>query len=288
MLRKALARHFHRAKAVPGAHERIEGLEYLDKVVVVDQSPLGKSPRSNPATYSGAFDLVRDLFGKLPISRQRGYQAGRFSFNVKGGRCEKCMGGGSIRIDMHFLPDIWIECEACRGQRYNRETLEVRYRGKNIADILTMTIEEARAFFAKVPKLSIITNALDDVGLGYVRLGQAANTLSGGEAQRVKLACELAKSAVGPTLYLLDEPTTGLHFQDVQVLLKVLIKLRDSGHSLVVVEHNLDVIAACDHLIDLGPGGGDLGGRLVASGAPAEVMKIADSATGRALREERN
>jgi len=288
VLRKALARHFHRAKAVPGAHERIEGLEYLDKVVVVDQSPLGKSPRSNPATYSGAFDLVRDLFGKLPISRQRGYQAGRFSFNVKGGRCEKCMGGGSIRIDMHFLPDIWIECEACRGQRYNRETLEVRYRGKNIADILTMTIEEARAFFAKVPKLSIITNALDDVGLGYVRLGQAANTLSGGEAQRVKLACELAKSAVGPTLYLLDEPTTGLHFQDVQVLLKVLIKLRDSGHSLVVVEHNLDVIAACDHLIDLGPGGGDLGGRLVASGAPAEVMKIADSATGRALREERN
>ena len=287
VLRKALARHFHRAKATPGKHERIEGLDYLERVVVVDQSALGKSPRSNPATYTGAFDLVRELFGKLPISRQRGYKSGRFSFNIKGGRCEKCMGGGSIRIDMHFLPDIWIPCEACDGQRYNRETLEVRYRGKNVADILSMTIEEGRAFFAKVPKLSAIMNALDDVGLGYVRLGQAANTLSGGEAQRVKLACELAKSSPGHILYLLDEPTTGLHYQDVQVLLKVLFRLRDAGHSVVVVEHNLDVIAVCDHLIDLGPTGGDKGGRLVASGPPAEVMKIKGSATGKALLDER-
>ncbi|MDA7931558.1 excinuclease ABC subunit UvrA [Akkermansiaceae bacterium] len=287
VLRKALARHFHRAKATPGKHERIEGLDYLERVVVVDQSALGKSPRSNPATYTGAFDLVRELLGKLPISRQRGYKSGRFSFNIKGGRCEKCMGGGSIRIDMHFLPDIWIPCEACDGQRYNRETLEVRYRGKNVADILSMTIEEGRAFFAKVPKLSAIMNALDDVGLGYVRLGQAANTLSGGEAQRVKLACELAKSSPGHILYLLDEPTTGLHYQDVQVLLKVLFRLRDAGHSVVVVEHNLDVIAVCDHLIDLGPTGGDKGGRLVASGPPAEVMKIKGSATGKALLDER-
>jgi len=287
VLRKALARHFHRAKATPGKHERIEGLDHLERVVVVDQSALGKSPRSNPATYTGAFDLVRDLFGKLPISRQRGYKSGRFSFNIKGGRCEKCMGGGSIRIDMHFLPDIWIECEACGGQRYNRETLEVRYRGKNVADILAMTIEEGRAFFAKVPKLSAIMNALDDVGLGYVRLGQAANTLSGGEAQRVKLACELAKSSPGHILYLLDEPTTGLHYQDVQVLLKVLFRLRDTGHSVIVVEHNLDVIAACDHLIDLGPTGGEGGGHLVAFGPPAEVMKNMASATGKALLRER-
>lgn len=286
VLRKALARHFHRAKAVPGAHEAIEGLDYLEKVVVVDQSPLGKSPRSNPATYSGAFDLIRDLFGKLPLSRQRGYKAGRFSFNVKGGRCEKCMGGGSIRIDMHFLPDIWVYCEACRGQRYNRETLEVRYRGKNIADVLAMTIEEGREFFGSVPKLNAILSAMDDVGLGYVKLGQAANTLSGGEAQRVKLACELSKTSVGNTLYLLDEPTTGLHYQDVQVLLKVLHRLRDAGNSLVVVEHNLDVIAACDHLIDLGPQGGENGGHIVATGTPAAIMKVKKSATGAALREE--
>ena len=286
VLRKALARHFHRAKAVPGKHEAIEGLDYIEKVVVVDQSPLGKSPRSNPATYSGAFDLIRELFGKLPLSRQRGYKAGRFSFNVKGGRCEKCMGGGSIRIDMHFLPDIWVHCEACQGQRYNRETLEVRYRGKNVADILAMTIEEAREFFGSVPKLNAILSAMDDVGLGYVKLGQAANTLSGGEAQRVKLACELSKTSLGNTLYLLDEPTTGLHYQDVQVLLKVLHRLRDAGNSVVVVEHNLDVIAACDHLVDLGPVGGEKGGHIVATGTPAEIMKSKKSATGAAFRKE--
>jgi len=284
ILRRALARTFHRAKDVPGAHKKIEGLEFLEKVVVVDQSALGKSPRSNPATYSGAFDLVRDLFSHLPLSRQRGYKAGRFSFNVKGGRCEKCQGGGAIRIDMHFLPDIWVTCEACQGNRYNRETLEIRYKGKSIADVLEMTIEEAREFFGPVPKLSAIMNALCDVGLGYVKLGQSANTLSGGEAQRVKLACELAKSTPGHTLYLLDEPTTGLHYQDVQVLLEVLFRLRDAGHSLVVVEHNLDVIAACDHLIDLGPEGGEEGGYVVAVGTPAAVMKVAKSATGRALK----
>ena len=280
ILRRALAR----AKDVPGKHEKIEGMEFLEKVVVVDQSPLGKSPRSNPATYSGAFDLVRDLFSHLPLSRQRGYKAGRFSFNVKGGRCEKCQGGGANRIDMHFLPDIWVECEACQGNRYNRETLDIRYKGRNISDVLGMTIEEAREFFGPVPKLSAIMNALYDVGLGYVELGQSANTLSGGEAQRVKLACELAKSTPGHTLYLLDEPTTGLHYQDVKVLLEVLFRLRDAGHSLVVVEHNLDVIAACDHLIDLGPTGGEEGGYVVAEGTPAAVMKVKKSATGRALR----
>ncbi len=258
-------------------------IEFLEKVVVVDQGALGKSPRSNPATYSGAFDLIRELFAQLPLSRQRGYKGGRFSFNVKGGRCEKCQGAGAIRVDMHFLPDVWVECEACRGKRYNRETLEVSYRGKNIADVLEMTVEEGREFFGAVPKLSAIMGALEDVGLGYVRLGQAANTLSGGEAQRVKLACELAKSTMGHTLYLLDEPTTGLHDQDVQVLLEVLFRLRDAGHSVVVVEHNLEVIAACDHLIDLGPGGGVDGGEVVAVGTPAEVIEVAESATGRAL-----
>jgi len=284
ILRRALARTFHRAKEVPGAHQKIKGMEFLEKVVVVDQSALGKSPRSNPATYSGAFDLVRDLFSHLPLSRQRGYKVGRFSFNVKGGRCEKCQGGGAIRIDMHFLPDIWVTCEACQGNRYNRETLEIRYKGKSISDVLEMTIEEAREFFGPVPKLSAIMNALFDVGLGYVKLGQSANTLSGGEAQRVKLACELAKSTPGHTLYLLDEPTTGLHYQDVQVLLEVLFRLRDAGHSLVVVEHNLDVIAVCDHLIDLGPRGGEEGGYVVAAGTPAAVMKVTKSATGRALK----
>ena len=285
VLRRALARKFHRAKDEPGKHEGIEGLEYLEKVAIVDQSPLGKSPRSNPATYTGAFDLVRDLFSQLPLSRQRGYKTGRFSFNVKGGRCEKCQGGGSIRIDMHFLPDVWIECEACQGHRYNRETLDVRYRGKSVADILEMTIEEGREFFGAVPRLSVIMNTLFDVGLGYVRLGQAANTLSGGEAQRVKLACELSKSAPGHTLYLLDEPTTGLHYQDVQVLLEALLKLRDAGHSLVVVEHNLDVISVCDHIIDLGPTGGVGGGNIVATGTPAEVRKSEKSLTGQALRD---
>ena len=285
ILRKVLARHFHRGKEVPGQHREVRGMEQIERVVVVDQAPLGKSPRSNPATYTGVLDLVRDLFAKLPLSRQRGYGPGRFSFNVKGGRCEKCQGGGALKIDMHFLPDVWVECEACEGKRYNRETLEVRYRGMSISDVLEMTVAEAVTFFSKVPKVSAVVKALNDVGLGYVQLGQSATTLSGGEAQRVKIACELAKTSPGQVLYLLDEPTTGLHHQDVMVLLKVLEKLRLGGNTVLVVEHNLDVIAACDHLVDLGPTGGEGGGHVMATGTPAEVMKVKKSATGRALAE---
>jgi len=283
ILRRGLARKLSRARAVPGAHDRIEGVEHLARMVVVDQSPLGKSPRSNPATYTGAFDHIRTMFAQLPLSRQRGYSAGRFSFNVKGGRCEKCQGGGSIRIDMHFLNDAYVHCDACGGRRYNRETLEVAYKGRSIADVLDLTAAEAAALFANVPKLSAVLTALCDVGLGYVRLGQAANTLSGGEAQRVKLASELSKSSAAGVLYLLDEPTTGLHHDDVQVLLEVLLRLRDQGHSLVVVEHNLDVIAASDWVIDLGPGGGRDGGELVDCGPPGDVAGNRASPTGRWL-----
>ena len=285
ILKRALAREFHGATAVPGRHERIEGMDLLGKVVIVDQSPLGKSPRSNPATYTGVFDEIRKLFAQLPISKQRGYRSGRFSFNVKGGRCEKCQGGGSIKIDMHFLSDVWVPCESCQGQRYNRETLEVTFKGRSIADLLAMSCSEGRSFFANVPKILRVMEALCDVGLGYLQLGQAANTLSGGEAQRVKLAAELAKPQAPHTLYLLDEPTTGLHFSDVEVLLGVLMRLRDEGHSLVVIEHHLDVIAASDYIIDLGPGGGRLGGRLVVAGPLDEVIACEESATGRALRE---
>ncbi|MBK1835408.1 excinuclease ABC subunit UvrA [Roseibacillus ishigakijimensis] len=285
ILKRALAREFHHATAVPGEHDRIEGMEHLGKVVVVDQSPLGRSPRSNPATYTGVFDEMRKLFAQLPLSRQRGYQAGRFSFNVKGGRCEKCQGGGSLKIDMHFLSDVWVPCEACGGQRYNRETLEVTYKGKSIADLLALPCEEARAFFENIPKIHRVLESLCEVGLGYVQLGQAANTLSGGEAQRVKLAAELAKPKAPHTLFLLDEPTTGLHFQDVAVLLGVLRRLQEEGHSLVVIEHHLDVIAASDWVIDLGPGGGKEGGRLVAAGPPNELAKVAESVTGRFLAE---
>lgn len=284
ILRRVLAREFHGATAIPGVHERVDGLHLVDKVVVVDQSPLGKSPRSNPATYTGAFDEVRKLFAQLPLSRQRGYQAGRFSFNVKGGRCEKCQGGGAIKLDMHFLSDVWVRCEGCDGRRYNRETLEVTFKGKSIADVLETTVAEAREFFASVPKLGRIVEALDDVGLGYLKLGQAANTLSGGEAQRVKLATELSRPQGQHTLYLLDEPTTGLHGNDVAVLLSVLQRLKNEGHSLVVIEHHLDVIAAADWVIDLGPGGGRDGGHLVAEGTPSQVAGMKDSATARFLR----
>lgn len=283
ILRRSLARRFHCASASPGAHDGIDGVDQLEKVVVVDQKPLGRSPRSNPATYTGAFDLIRGLFAKLPLSRQRGYNAGRFSFNVKGGRCEKCQGDGVIRIDMHFLNDAFVTCDACAGRRYNRETLEVSYKGRNIAEVLEMTAEEAAKFFANVPKLSRILDALCDVGLGYIHLGQAANTLSGGEAQRVKLADELSRPNSGHCLYLLDEPTTGLHFNDVQVLLGVLRRLRDAGNSLVIVEHNLDVIRASDWIIDLGPGGGKHGGRLVAEGRPEDLSSNPESVTGRWL-----
>ena len=283
ILKRALARKFHGAKAVPGEHDAIEGYETIDRMVVVDQSPLGKSPRSNPATYTGALDHVRQIFAKLPLSRQRGYKAGRFSFNVRGGRCERCQGDGKIKIDMHFLSDVYVHCDACNGQRYNRETLEVTYKGRSIADILAMTAEEAHVFFQAIPKLEAILKSLCEVGLAYMKLGQAANTLSGGEAQRVKLATELAKRSSGNALYLLDEPTTGLHFQDVEVLMRVLKKLRDEGNSLIVVEHHLDVIREADWVIDLGPGGGKLGGDIVAEGPPSEIVKVKNSATGRWL-----
>lgn len=283
ILRRALAREFHHGTAVPGAHDGIDGMEQLGKVVVVDQSALGKSPRSNPATYTGLFDELRKVFAQLPLSRQRGYQAGRFSFNVKGGRCETCQGSGSLKIDMHFLSDVWVPCESCQGRRYNRETLEVMYKGRSIADLLAMSCSEAKEFFLKVPKIDRVVSALCDVGLGYLKLGQAANTLSGGEAQRVKLATELSKPQAPHTLYLLDEPTTGLHFRDVAVLLKVLARLRDEGHSLIIIEHHLDVIAACDWVIDLGPGGGKEGGQVVAEGAPKEISRVKASATGQFL-----
>jgi len=271
--------------AIPGAHDSIEGIEQLEKVVVVDQKPLGRSPRSNPATYTGALDLIRALFAKLPLSRQRGYNAGRFSFNVKGGRCEKCQGDGVIKIDMHFLNDAYVTCDSCGGKRYNRETLEVTYKGRNMAEVLEMTADEAVHFFENVPKLSRILTALCDVGLGYIHLGQAANTLSGGEAQRVKLADELSRPNSGHCLYLLDEPTTGLHFNDVQILLGVLKKLRDAGNSLVIVEHNLDVIRVSDWVIDLGPGGGKHGGRVVAQGTPEDVAENQASVTGAWLKK---
>ncbi|MFK7911829.1 MAG: excinuclease ABC subunit UvrA [Akkermansiaceae bacterium] len=283
ILRRALSRHFHRATSKPGEHDGIEGIDQLDKVVVVDQKPLGRSPRSNPATYTGALDLIRALFAKLPLARQRGYNAGRFSFNVKGGRCEKCQGDGAIKIDMHFLNDAYVTCDSCLGKRFNRETLEVTYKGKNVSEVLEMTAEEAAEFFGNVPKLSRILNALCEVGLGYIHLGQPANTLSGGEAQRVKLADELSRPNSGHCLYLLDEPTTGLHFQDIQVLLEVLRKLRDAGNSLVIVEHNLDVIRASDWIIDLGPGGGRHGGEVVASGSPEQMSLNPKSLTGKWL-----
>jgi excinuclease ABC subunit A len=286
ILKRALARHFNKAKAQAGVHDRIEGVELIDRVIVVDQSPLGKSPRSNPATYTGALDHVRSLFAQLPLSRQRGYKAGRFSFNVRGGRCERCQGDGKIKIDMHFLSDVYVTCDSCRGRRYNRETLEVTYKGKSIADVLEMTAEEAHIFFGAVPKLEAILKSLCDVGLGYMQLGQAANTLSGGEAQRVKLASELAKTSEGNALYLLDEPTTGLHFQDVDVLMEVLERLRDEGNSLIVVEHHLDVIRRSDWVIDLGPGGGKYGGTVVAEGAPAVIAEVEESLTGRCLKNQ--
>lgn len=285
ILRRSLARHFYRATSALGAHDGIDGIDQLDKVVVVDQKPLGRSPRSNPATYTGALDLIRALFAKLPLSRQRGYNPGRFSFNVKGGRCETCQGDGAIRIDMHFLNDAYVTCDSCGGKRYNRETLEITYKGRNMAEVLGMTAEEAAHFFENVPKLHRILKALCDVGLGYIHLGQAANTLSGGEAQRVKLADELSRPNSGHCLYLLDEPTTGLHFNDVQVLLGVLRQLRDAGNSLVIVEHNMDVIRASDWIIDLGPGGGKHGGVIVAEGTPEEVAGNAASETGVWLRK---
>jgi excinuclease ABC subunit A len=283
VLYKAVANRLHRARQRPGAHREVSGIEALDKIIAVDQSPIGRTPRSNPATYTGLFDVIRELFSKTAEARARGYKPGRFSFNVKGGRCEVCRGDGQIRIEMHFLPDVYVPCEQCHGRRYNRETLEVRFKGKTIADVLDMPVEEALAFFEHIPTIRRRLSTLHDVGLGYIRLGQPATTLSGGEAQRVKLATELSKIATGRTLYILDEPTTGLHFADVQRLLDVLHRLVDAGNSVVVIEHNLDVIKSADRLIDLGPDGGDAGGEVVATGTPEEVAAVAASHTGRFL-----
>ncbi len=279
----AIARHLYGSAAEPAAHDGIDGLEHLDKVVSVDQAPIGRTPRSNPATYTGLFTSIRDLFAGVPEARTRGYDAGRFSFNVKGGRCEACQGDGVTRVEMHFLPDVYVPCDLCHGQRYNRETLEIRYRGKTIREVLEMTIGEAAVFFAAVPAIARKLKTLLDVGLGYVRLGQSATTLSGGEAQRVKLALELSKRDTGRTLYILDEPTTGLHFHDIQQLLEVLRRLRDAGNTVVVIEHHLDVIKSADWLIDLGPEGGERGGTVVATGSPQRVAGVAASHTGRHL-----
>jgi excinuclease ABC subunit A len=285
ILYKAVSNKLHRARMRPGSHKRIRGLEHLDKIISVDQSPIGRTPRSNPATYIGLFDQIRDLFSKTQEARARGYKPGRFSFNVKGGRCEVCRGDGQIKIEMHFLPDVYVPCEQCHGKRYNRETLDIRFKGKNIADVLEMSIEEALEFFAHIPKIKRRLQTLHDVGLDYMRLGQPATTLSGGEAQRVKLAAELSKVATGRTLYILDEPTTGLHFADIQRLLEVLQRLVDAGNSVVVIEHNLDVIKVADQLIDMGPEGGEEGGQVMATGTPEEVAAVKRSHTGEFLRD---
>ncbi|MAP94223.1 MAG: excinuclease ABC subunit A [Ponticaulis sp.] len=284
-LQKALSRKLMKAQTVPAPHDGIEGLQHLDKVIDIDQSPIGRTPRSNPATYTGAFGPIRDWFAGLPEAKQRGYKPGRFSFNVKGGRCEACQGDGVIKIEMHFLPDVYVTCDTCKGKRYNRETLEVLYKGKSIADVLDMTVEEAEDFFSAVPAIRNKMETLNRVGLSYIKVGQQANTLSGGEAQRVKLAKELSKRATGRTLYILDEPTTGLHFEDVRKLLEVLQELVDNGNTVVVIEHNLDVIKTADWILDLGPEGGDGGGELVAAGTPEDVIKVERSYTGRFLKE---
>ncbi|PYJ11412.1 MAG: excinuclease ABC subunit UvrA, partial [Verrucomicrobia bacterium] len=284
ILRRALFRHFYNSKDRPGTHRALRGLDQIDKAIVIDQSAIGRTPRSNPITYTGAFTPIRELFSQLPAARVRGYDAGRFSFNVKGGRCENCEGGGLIKIEMHFLPDVYVECEVCHGRRYNRETLEITFKGKNIADVLDLTVDEAARFFRNVPSVSDRLVAMLDVGLGYLRLGQAATTLSGGEAQRVKLATELAKKATGRTIYILDEPTTGLHFADIEKLLQVLMKLRDAGNTLVVIEHNLEMIKCADWIIDLGPEGGGRGGTIIGAGPPEKIAGLAESHTGRYLK----
>ncbi len=284
ILYQALARHFYRAKVVPGAHDRLEGLDRIDKVIDIDQSPIGRTPRSNPATYTGLFTPIRELFTYLPESKIRGYGPGRFSFNVKGGRCEACQGDGLVKVEMHFLPDVYVPCDVCKGRRYNRETLEVRYKGKSIADVLDLSVADALEFFESQPRIRAKLELLNDVGLGYIHLGQSATTLSGGEAQRVKLATELAKRDTGRTLYILDEPTTGLHFEDVRLLLEVLHRLVDKGNTVVVIEHNLDVVKTADWVIDLGPEGGEAGGTIVAEGTPERISRVKASHTGQSLR----
>jgi excinuclease ABC subunit A len=283
ILLPALMQKIHKSKESPGRHKSVTGIDKLDKVIDMDQSPIGRTPRSNPATYTGVFDDIRKLFANTPDAKVRGYQPGRFSFNVSGGRCEACSGDGTIRIEMQFLPDVYVPCEVCKGARYNRDTLEIRFKGRNIAEVLDMPISDALGFFQNQPRIARHLQTLVDVGLGYVRLGQSAPTLSGGEAQRVKLASELARRSTGHTIYLLDEPTTGLHFEDVRRLLIVLARLVDQGNTVLVIEHNLDVIKTADWLIDLGPEGGDGGGSIVAEGTPEDVARVKASHTGRFL-----
>jgi excinuclease ABC subunit A len=283
ILLRALMQRIYRSKEVPGRHKRIEGVDAVDKVISIDQSPIGRTPRSNPATYTGVFDHIRRLFAATTEAKVRGYQPGRFSFNVKGGRCEACSGDGTIKIEMHFLPDVYVPCEVCKGARYNRDTLDIAFKGRNIAEVLDLPCEEAAEFFVNQPVIARHMRTLVDVGLGYVRLGQSAPTLSGGEAQRIKLASELSKRSTGRTIYVLDEPTTGLHFDDIRKLLTVLSRLVDQGNTVLVIEHNLDVIKTSDWIIDLGPEGGDGGGRVVVEGTPEKVAKTAESYTGQFL-----
>jgi excinuclease ABC subunit A len=285
ILAKELSARLHRSHVVPGLHENIEGINLLDKVIVIDQSAIGRTPRSNPATYTGVFTAIRELFASTPESNIRGYKSGRFSFNVKGGRCENCHGDGVIKIEMHFLPDVYVTCDVCKGKRYNREALEIKYKGSTISDILDMTVDTAAKFFENIPSIARKLDTLVEVGLGYIRLGQPATIFSGGEAQRIKLATELSRRATGKTLYILDEPTTGLHTDDVKRLLVILQKLVANGNSMVVIEHNLDVIKTADYIIDMGPEGGQGGGNIVAHGTPEEVAKIADSFTGQYLKK---
>ena len=285
ILYRALAQRLYRSTERAGAHKDIKGLEHIDKVIDIDQSPIGRTPRSNPATYTGVFGPVRDLFAQLPESRMRGYKPGRYSFNVKGGRCEACEGDGLIKIEMHFLPDVYVTCDVCHGSRYNRETLDIKYKGKSISEVLAMTVEQAFEFFQNVPAVRSKLQTLLDVGLGYITLGQSATTLSGGESQRVKLSKELSRRATGRTLYILDEPTTGLHFADTQKLLDMLNQLVNSGNTVVVIEHNLDVIKTADWIIDLGPEGGDRGGQIVAQATPEEVCGVKASYTGQFLKK---
>jgi len=284
-LYRALTRRFYHSRKGAAKYRRLTGLEKVDGVVHIDQSPIGRTSRSNPATYTGLFAPIRELFAKTPDARMRGYKSGRFSFNVKGGRCEACRGDGIMRIEMHFLPDVFVTCDVCRGKRYNRETMEVRYKGRNIADVLDMTVNQALEFFGKVRNIRTKLETLADVGLGYIHLGQPATILSGGEAQRLKLSRELSKRGTGRTVYILDEPTTGLHFADIQKLLDVLNRLADAGNTIIVIEHNMDVIKSADHVIDLGPEGGDEGGQVVGCGRPEEIEQLSDSHTGRFLRQ---
>ena len=284
ILYKALAKKLNRARTIPGDHDGIDGVEQLDKIIAIDQSPIGRTPRSNPATYTGVFDLIRDLFAATTDAKAKGYSKGRFSFNVKGGRCEACSGDGIIKIEMHFLPDVYVPCEVCGGKRYNRETLEVKYKGKSIYDVLNMTVEEALKFFENVPSIARKIATLNDVGLSYIRLGQPSTELSGGEAQRIKLATELSRRGTGKTIYILDEPTTGLHFADVHKLVEILRKLSEGGNTVVVIEHNLDVIKTADYIIDMGPEGGDRGGTVIAKGTPEEIMKVPESYTGQYVK----